>query len=281
MQADDFIKLVDNPEFISGIYNYCDRWCEKCNYVSRCTVGTMDQLMRFGRNPDEPISTEEMTNLFEIATGNSIDKENVHHITIDLDELMSDEEEISLLNNLEQSEEEADYMLSMKEAQEFVEQHDLSHTVHQYTLNCMRWKKRMSHYFFIDVSKSPVEYQYIGKNPVQSEEQKVAIQDAFSVIDWYAMMFEVKLKRALHGYYTDKDDYGPDDYQSDFNGSAKVVVIGIERCITAFQTLATFFVEDKNTLIHFIELLTTVKEKTEMQFPGLYKFMRPAFDSES
>ena len=131
MQADDFIKLVDNPEFISGIYNYCDRWCEKCNYVSRCTVGTMDQLMRFGRNPDEPISTEEMTNLFEIATGNSIDKENVHHITIDLDELMSDEEEISLLNNLEQSEEEADYMLSMKEAQEFVEQHDLSHTVQQ------------------------------------------------------------------------------------------------------------------------------------------------------
>ena len=23
-------ELAANPDLISGIYNYCDRWCEKC-----------------------------------------------------------------------------------------------------------------------------------------------------------------------------------------------------------------------------------------------------------
>ena len=29
-------KLAANPNFISGIYNYCDRWCELCPFTSRC-----------------------------------------------------------------------------------------------------------------------------------------------------------------------------------------------------------------------------------------------------
>lgn len=25
-------------ENISGIFNYCDRWCEKCSYINRCLL---------------------------------------------------------------------------------------------------------------------------------------------------------------------------------------------------------------------------------------------------
>jgi hypothetical protein len=35
------------------------------------------------------------------------------------------------------------------------------------------------------------------------------------------LQIEIKLKRALHGFFTDKDDYLPGDYQTDFNGSGK------------------------------------------------------------
>src|SRR3989441_7528400 len=34
----DLIDLADNPDFISGIYNYCDRWCERCPFTARCLV---------------------------------------------------------------------------------------------------------------------------------------------------------------------------------------------------------------------------------------------------
>ncbi len=29
-------ELAENPDFIPGIYNYCDRWCERCQFTSRC-----------------------------------------------------------------------------------------------------------------------------------------------------------------------------------------------------------------------------------------------------
>src|SRR5690349_3025610 len=38
MNRDDLKELATNPDFISGIYNYCDRWCERCAFSSRCFV---------------------------------------------------------------------------------------------------------------------------------------------------------------------------------------------------------------------------------------------------
>ncbi len=29
-------------QLISGVHNYCDRWCERCKFVSRCAVGKAD-----------------------------------------------------------------------------------------------------------------------------------------------------------------------------------------------------------------------------------------------
>jgi len=33
---DRTLKLVKEGKFIEGIYNYCDRWCEKCQLTNRC-----------------------------------------------------------------------------------------------------------------------------------------------------------------------------------------------------------------------------------------------------
>jgi hypothetical protein len=29
-------ELAKEPQFIEGIYNYCDNWCERCRFTSRC-----------------------------------------------------------------------------------------------------------------------------------------------------------------------------------------------------------------------------------------------------
>src|SRR6185295_12735447 len=36
MNRHDLSELAAHPDFISGIYNYCDRWCERCAFSSRC-----------------------------------------------------------------------------------------------------------------------------------------------------------------------------------------------------------------------------------------------------
>jgi hypothetical protein len=36
MKRDRLKKLAADKRFISGIYNYCDRWCDRCLQTSRC-----------------------------------------------------------------------------------------------------------------------------------------------------------------------------------------------------------------------------------------------------
>ena len=43
MRRRSLTELANNPDLISGIYNYCDRWCERCPLTSRCLVFATEQ----------------------------------------------------------------------------------------------------------------------------------------------------------------------------------------------------------------------------------------------
>ncbi len=43
MSRPSLITLANNPNFIPGIYNYCDRWCERCPLTSHCLVYASEQ----------------------------------------------------------------------------------------------------------------------------------------------------------------------------------------------------------------------------------------------
>lgn len=43
MNKKDILKMAEDPRFIPGIYNYCDRWCERCPFTMRCMLYAMDQ----------------------------------------------------------------------------------------------------------------------------------------------------------------------------------------------------------------------------------------------
>jgi len=36
IKKEDLVALSEGERFISGIYNYCDRWCDRCSFTSRC-----------------------------------------------------------------------------------------------------------------------------------------------------------------------------------------------------------------------------------------------------
>ena len=42
-------KMVMEPDdqgFIPSIHNYCDRWCERCPFTSRCRAYAMEMTIR-------------------------------------------------------------------------------------------------------------------------------------------------------------------------------------------------------------------------------------------
>ncbi|MCE5326538.1 MAG: hypothetical protein LLG01_08990 [Planctomycetaceae bacterium] len=56
--------MARNRGFIPGIFNYCDRWCERCAFAERCMVAAdeakgQQRQRRKGRNPDDGASVAE------------------------------------------------------------------------------------------------------------------------------------------------------------------------------------------------------------------------------
>ncbi len=43
MKRDQIKKLAADERFIPGIYNYCDRWCERCPQTSHCLNFTISE----------------------------------------------------------------------------------------------------------------------------------------------------------------------------------------------------------------------------------------------
>ena len=43
MDRDRLKKLAAEKRFIPGIYNYCDRWCERCPQTSRCLIFSISE----------------------------------------------------------------------------------------------------------------------------------------------------------------------------------------------------------------------------------------------
>jgi len=50
-KKDKFKEIIKNSareDFIAGIHNYCDRWCEKCAFTHKCSVFAMEMEMFAG-----------------------------------------------------------------------------------------------------------------------------------------------------------------------------------------------------------------------------------------
>ena len=59
MRRRTLTELANNPDLISGIYNYCDRWCERCPLTSRCLVYATEQ-----EDDDSPESQDIRNDVF-------------------------------------------------------------------------------------------------------------------------------------------------------------------------------------------------------------------------
>src|SRR5215217_1563177 len=62
MTADELLQLAGDSRFIKGIYNYCDRWCERCTFTSRCLnyaqLQAMEDERGFGPTKRDVDNTE-------------------------------------------------------------------------------------------------------------------------------------------------------------------------------------------------------------------------------
>jgi len=257
MDKERFKKITSNKNFIPGIYNYCDRWCEKCAFTSRCSNYAVSQEIFDKVGNDNEKIFEALSNIFRITM--ELIEETAKELNIDISEIKSK----SLQNKSSTDEEDNHPPLLIQLSRQYAKKVSSWFEEHQEDLQAKENE-------FKDLWE-------LGANEEEIKQQADELKDFIDVIYWYQYFIEVKLHRALpgRGFQTEISFEGMED---DMNGSAKVALIAIDRSIGAWGKFLEYFPEAEDSIFEILILLNNIRKSAEERFPDARKFIRPGLD---
>lgn len=239
--------MADEDKFIEGIFNYCDRWCEKCPLTDRCRVFHEESRKRkehvlAGEDPDDwNVVARDVEESLQDAIG--MIQEMAEEKGIDLVEMEPDEEPI--------------FKIDLKK-------YPIHRKAHHYAKECHRFLDRFCTHLQ-DVRAKGLEAAELDE-----------MEDGFQVLSWYHMQIPVKIDRALSGRSREKVMHADDSRDSD--GSAKVAFIGLSRSMDVLTRVHQWMTPMQNEVMPLLSSVYELIEGLEQDFPGYKTFKRPGFD---
>ena len=235
---------MDNEEkFISGIHNYCDRWCERCTFTARCRVAELE-----AETTDEERDINNEVFWRRLAANFAEAKQMLQEMA-----------------------EEWDIDLNAVSDQEFTE-----HRNRQDNIIRNEILTKLAEKYWKDARQLLEEKDdWLIFSPLDEEAQNAQL----SVIYWYQFFISAKVQRGLGGildFDGNLDEEELTDTQSDTNGSIKIALIAVERSIMAWSGLMTN--ENYSKIKPIIALLEKIRRECEVKFPMARDFIRPGFD---
>jgi hypothetical protein len=247
-------------QYIPDIYNYCDRWCERCTFTSRCAVGESE-----GNLSPEERDINNQAFWKKLAEG--------FREAMLLIQKAADEHGIDLTMT---EEEEKEYHENKKRKRKEGREHPIGALSWNYAEAAQKWLEDNAVKENLDKLLQRVT---LG---IQTEEagirQVKAIEECLSVIQWYVHFIHVKFMRALMGKMGNDGWEIENGFQRDYDGSAKIALIAIDRSMQAWSLLYELIPDEEDPLLRLLAMLQKLKLLAETEFPDAQKFIRPGFD---
>ena len=254
------MKYQLNPNNIPGIYNYCDRWCERCNFTARCAVYERTSKLTPEQNDiNNKAFWEQLSQNF--ADTLAMITEEAAKQGIDLNAIPEEEME--------------EYKLKEKQKDERNEKHPVIVAAKLYSNKAMDLVKRNNLLAEKDTEmQQQVALGITGVNDAKLE--LASLNDCFEIVQWYMHQVYIKLKRAMSVY--DEGEEDDELMMSDANGSAKVALIGTERSMIAWEKIMRMLPSAEDDMLEILALLQKIRMLVDKQFPCARNFKRPGFD---
>jgi len=214
---------------IPFIHNYCDRWCERCAFAQRCSVGISSQ-------GSSDINSDEFWNKLgeNMAKAAEMLKEAMEKYGIKIEPVTDDDRMESEIKHL------------LTESNPLIQQAEA-------------YVGLVDDFFESSVSKEALH----------------SVADYVEVVQWYQFFIQVKLSRAVSGLSDDLED-DEAGFQTDYNGSAKIALLSVNRSMEAWT--AIYGATSENLILTILALLDKLKRNISEAFPDCEKFKRPGFD---
>lgn len=252
-----------NPNHISGIYNYCDRWCERCFFTSRCAV--------FEQTKAIPEVEDDMNNkaFWDRISQNFKDAEALLRAAakeygIDIDDIKKDE-----MREYEEREKEIRSQLKL---------HPLTGLTETYMRKADEFLQTNKNWIQ-ETSRQLTHHVDMG---IQSEKDamnrlELAVE-CVEIVSWYLHFIYVKFQRALDGKLSTDDLAEEHGFPKDSDGSAKVALISVDRTIDAWIKFNEMISGYEDEILDILALLQKLRTIAEREFPEARHFKRPGFD---
>ena len=260
VNKDKLWHMTQDSKYIEGVYNYCDRWCERCSLTSRCLNYAITE-----ENFSDPASHDLQNQVFWEKL------REMFEVTIEMLTEWAEEQGINLDELDMDSAAEEDRIRREK-----AHNHEIVRLAKTYSELVDTWFDQEEARFNQreEALNTIVQLGVGGNAPFEEADH---INDAIEVIHWYQHQIHVKLMRALS--QTDDEFADIDDVQSDANGSVKVSLLGIDRSIAAWGKLRQYFPECGDDLLDILVTLDRLRRQAEHTFPHSRSFVRPGFDT--
>ena len=293
MDMDDLDRLAGDPRMIPGIYNYCDRWCERCPYTSRCLSYAHGRVIeaefaarkQADEQPGEPRSDDEKAVFWQQMDAKTDEAADAAAPLADGD----DEGWLGPTDFDEEADQEEfeEFQREERRRDEEARRHPAARAAWLYMRRVERWHKQ--HDPLIERTLKAID----APPPAAADApdpgvQAALLNDAFDVICWYEHYLWVKLMRALHRDPLedeiwdgeDDDEDGEELYlPKDSDMSAKLALIGMDRSIAAWGDIRDILPELADECSRMVVHLARLRRLVEEAFPDARGTLRPGFDT--
>jgi len=248
-----------NPNHIPGIYNYCDRWCERCSFTSRCAVyEKTSNLSPEQSDMQNQAFWENISTSFSEAL--SLLEQAAKEEGIDLEQLNDEEWET--------------YKKQEAAGRAKAKDHPIIKHSREYGIRTMAVLEKNES--LKQKAEEIILQADLGiKNIQHAKAELHDITDCLEVIQWYVFQIQVKFMRALPMMPGEADD---ENFKNDSNGSAKVALIAVDRCINAWQKIFAILPAAEDEIVPLLALLQKIRRIGEATFPDARNFIRVGLD---
>lgn len=261
----------ENKSHIPGIYNYCDRWCERCHFTSSCLLFTNEskitthQILNNGELPD-------LNEVFDHPRGlDENDNSQFNEFDAEDFEFENDEEDDDpFLNDL------PNFEVDNLEGERKQREAELNENV------LVKLADEYFHNSHSLMEKINEKYALTNlKKENQNDRLIFQINENYEIVEWYHMFIMVKVRRALSSkrdLEKENDEEMREIDAYDMNGTAKIAIISIENSTKALNNLFDLAVELQNEITGLLIIIGRLLNEMKNEFPDSKNFVRPGLD---
>jgi len=249
-------------DFIVGIFNYCDRWCERCDITGRCRLyhdlARIDRRhKRRGEDPDDiDVALKDVDRNFKGLM--RLICRDAKKMGIDLDEIARQAAQAPAVDRSK------------------IDEHPLAREGMSFFKTAQKLLKALSK----EIGQSREDISRRSEfMEVAGEARRLAkICDAHEVLNWDSSMVAVKIKRAISSLFKDGEENSDADSEEfhlqDAQATAALVLSCLERDKLALLTIYDWSKDDQDAAVGLLAKAERMSRGLNQLMPGAAGYLK-------